>query len=238
MSRSAASASCSAARMNGMFGLRDALCLLARLRQQAIDRRARREHRRFDADDLAIDADAGVERRARGPGKRFSAREPRLGLGDVGQRDLAVFVTLARLAQLFLQNRNIAFLKFKRRGIAQHVHIGRDGLEQYALLGQAQPFASGEDARFRRTRFVLRLEPVEYRLLERQMSGARNAAAVLDILRNRGIGRVVDVDVPLLRHQTVALHAEIAVACNARPHAGLRLRHSSRRSRAVRLCRR
>ena len=68
-----------------MFALRDAFRFFARLRQQSVDRRARRELRRLDADRLAIDADAGVERGARCAGERFAAREPRLDLRDIGQ---------------------------------------------------------------------------------------------------------------------------------------------------------
>jgi hypothetical protein len=43
-----------------MFVLRDAFRFFARLRQQSVDRRAGRKLGRLDADDLTIDADAGV----------------------------------------------------------------------------------------------------------------------------------------------------------------------------------
>ena len=80
---------------------------------------------------------------------RAPRRKARFGLGNVGLGDFADVEAIAALAQLLLQNDDVAPVEVEQRRVAQEVHVGGGGLQQQIELGQAQRLAPGGDLAFR-----------------------------------------------------------------------------------------
>ena len=78
-------------------------------------------------------------------------REPCLGLGDVGARQVADLEPVARRLQIGAQDRDILLVELDDRLIADDVHIGADDLREDARLGRAKVGLPRLDAKFRRT---------------------------------------------------------------------------------------
>ena len=68
----------------------------------------------------------------------MGARKARFGLRNVGAGDLAHREPVPRFAQLLLQDLHIVALQIEQRRVPQHVHIGRDAVEQRILFARAQ----------------------------------------------------------------------------------------------------
>ena len=94
-----------------------------RRRKEAIDWRARREIDRVIADDAAEVRASGGQIRFGGELLRLARSQLRLGLGDVGASHLPDVEAIAGLLQRLLEHAHVAALDFKRRGIAQVVHV-------------------------------------------------------------------------------------------------------------------
>ena len=95
---------------------------------------------------------------------RAPRRKARFGLGNVRLGDFADVEAVAALAQLLLQNDDVAPVEVEQRRIAQEVHVGGGGLQQQIELGQAQRLAPGGDLAFRLPRSVGGLKAVVERL--------------------------------------------------------------------------
>ena len=159
---------------------------IERARREPIDGGGGREpRRRRHADHLLI-------LRLRGDVVRFGQRQlgaaggqARFRLRDVGARDLAGGEAVARLPQRHLEHVHVAALKLEDGGGLQKIHVGGGRVEQRALLGRAQHFASGGDLAFRLTRAVCGLETVEKRLGRGQAEG-RHGGGALGLRIERG----------------------------------------------------
>ena len=121
------------------LALRDRPC--EHIGRQPVDRRARSESARIDADHPAIIRSRCHVLRLGGEKLRASGGEPRFGLRYVGARYFADVETVARLLELFGQNFDVAPLQIEHRLIAQQIHISGRGIEQHLLLGDTQGLA-------------------------------------------------------------------------------------------------
>ena len=70
------------------------------------------------------------------------------GLGHVGPGHLADIEAVAGLAQLLVDHLDVVALQVENGRVAQHVHVGRRGIEQDVLLVVVQGLAGAEDGRF------------------------------------------------------------------------------------------
>src|SRR3546814_12672074 len=74
-------------------------------------------------------------------------REPCLGLGDVGARQVADLEPVARRLQIGAQDRDILLVQLDDRLVADDVHIGADDLREDARLGRAKVGLRSEERR-------------------------------------------------------------------------------------------
>jgi hypothetical protein len=111
----------------------------------------------------------------------------RPGLGDVGPGDRPGREPLAGGAGFAVEELEVALVQRHGRGIAQHVHIGGDRLQQGLLLHIAQRLALRQDAGVGDVDAVVGLEAVEQRLGEVDAHPARIGEAVV-FLEGRFVG--------------------------------------------------
>ena len=130
------------------------------LRREPVNGRAWRELARLHADDLPVSRNRGFVGRLRAQHLRAPGRKPRFRLRDVRACHLTHIEAIAGLAQLLLQNLDVAPLQIERRGVAQQIHVGRHGVEQHRLLGDAQRFARRLNLALGLARAVRRLKTV------------------------------------------------------------------------------
>jgi hypothetical protein len=119
-----------------------------RRRRQPVDRRSGREIGRLDADDAPIIGARGHQRRLRGMQSCLAGGELRLGLRNVGRRDLAGGKPIARVFEGALQNAHIVLLHFEIGGVARYIHVGRCAREQHGFFHDSQCLARGRDLAF------------------------------------------------------------------------------------------
>ena len=131
------------------LALRDRPC--KHVGRQPVDRRARSERARIDADHPAIIRSRCHVLRLGGEKLRASGGEPRFGLRHVGARHFADVEAVARLLELFGENFDVAPLQIEHRLIAQQIHVSGRGIEQHLLLGDTQGLARRVHLTFRLT---------------------------------------------------------------------------------------
>ena len=122
---------------------------------------------------------------------RLAAGQLRLGLGNIGHRDLPGIEALTRVFEHALQHAKIVLLDFEVGAVARYVHVDRGGREQDRLLHDAQRLACRRNLTFCRPDLVSGLAAVEQRLRSGRAVGGRLSVA-LDrhrcALRQRGAG--------------------------------------------------
>lgn len=206
----------------GMLDQRDVDRLGERLRQGLFDRLDRREIVRLVADRLAVIGDRGLQRRLRGERGRLGACEARLRLGDVGPGDLADRELVARLPQLLLEHLDIVAVEIENRGVAQHVHVIGDGVEQDILFRVAQGLARAHHARLGLADRIERAIAVPQRLVDRQAVAARLGEDRELAARERRQRTAVLFDrrIPFRRHGRAIARGRLGNVLVARPHRG------------------
>ena len=98
---------------------------------------------------------------------RLAGGELRLGLRDVGARDLADVETVLGLLQRLFEDADVALLNLDDRGVAQIVHVDGGGLQQHGLFEHPQRFARARNLALCRAGPVGGLLAVEQRLRRR-----------------------------------------------------------------------
>ena len=143
---------------------------LDRAGRQPVDRRARRQLARLDADHLPVRRPRRGQVGFGGQHRGAAGRQPRLRLRDVGARHLADIEAVAHLAQLLLQHFDVAALQIEDCAVAQQIHVGGRRREQHVLLGQPQVLARRRDLTLGLPGPIAGLETVE--------QGLRDGAAI------------------------------------------------------------
>ena len=141
---------------------------------------AGRELTRLDADHLPISRDAGAQVGLGEAHLRARGGEARLGLRHVGAGHLADVEAIAGLTQLLLDDFDVVALQVQDGGVAQHVHVGRGGIEQDVLLAVSQRLAGAENCATppARTEFVV-LNPLKRFCCDLEAVAARNRPRVV-----------------------------------------------------------
>ena len=159
---------------------------IERARREPIDGGGGREpRRRRHTDHLLILGLRGDVVRLGQRQLRSAGGQARLRLRDVGARDLTGGEPVAGLPQRHFKDVHVAALKLEDGGGLQKIYICGGRVEQRALLGRAQHFASGEDLAFCLTGTVCGLETVEKRLGGGQAEG-RHCSGALGLRIERG----------------------------------------------------
>ena len=116
-----------------------------RARREPVDRAARRQLARIDADDAPVVRLRGDLIGLRVEQLAAPGGEPRFRLRHVGARHLADIEAVAGLLQLLGEHFDVAPVQLQDRLVAQQIHIGGRGVEQHLLLGDAQGLARAHD---------------------------------------------------------------------------------------------
>jgi hypothetical protein len=99
------------------------------------------------------------------------ATSARLRSGGICRRDVAGREPPLGRRENFAKHAQIGALRFDQSLVGEHVHIGRHGIEQYALPCIAQCLAPGQDLELRTPNAVGGLEPIEQHLAYGQTDG-------------------------------------------------------------------
>src|SRR6266540_4089284 len=96
------------------------------------------------------------------------AAQPRFRLRHVGRRHVAALETFLGGAERLAQKRHVDALRLYQALVGEHVGIGGHGVEQHALAGVAQRFASREHLRLRLAHGIGGPEAIEQDLRHRE----------------------------------------------------------------------
>ncbi len=135
--------------------------LLARARQQPVDRFSRHQSARRHADDLGVKRLADRQPDLGGIEVGEAAAQPCLRLRHVRRRHVAALETRLGGGERLAQGRHIDALGLDQALVGEHVGIGGHRIEQYALAGVAQRLAPRLHLRLRLANGVGGLEAVE-----------------------------------------------------------------------------
>ena len=109
---------------------------------------------------------------------RLAGGELRLGLGDVGARDLTDVEAVLGLLQRLFEHADVALLNLDDRGVAQIVHVDGGGRKQHGLFEHPQAFPRARNLALGRAGPVGGLLAVEQRLRHGGADAARRIGAV------------------------------------------------------------
>ncbi len=155
----------------GMALDRGADRVVARARQQPIDRLRKGEPRRRVADHLRIGRLADRKIDLGGVEVCLAAADTRLGLRGIGRRHVARREAFARDVEGRAQEVDIGALRFDQRLVRQHVGVDRHRVEQHALAEIAQRLAAGLHLQFGDAHAVGGAVAVEQDLRDREPDG-------------------------------------------------------------------
>ena len=139
-------------------------------------RRRRRQYAGRAADDPAVILLACRSARLGGRERRALEAEPGFRLGDVGARDIADLESIASRLEVSPEHADLIVVEFDDRPVADHIHVGSNGIGEDVALDCAQGRSPGLDPGSRGFDRIAHPAPLIKR--QRQVDSARNHRAL------------------------------------------------------------